>query len=150
MWSYSNSSNHIENKVESYRRPHCATCSCNEQTSCNGKTSNGVKWYRTIGNKGAWGFASGNSKINLYNTDVYRGDKDDERLSLHVNDNLLNGSGSFLGASRCGNTVAEYNNGDECNLDVNILPMNLPYLPKYSLSAPIRQGKNFLKRKKLS
>ena len=137
----SNSSYDTEYKVESYRWPQCATCWCGN-TNCNGKTSNGVKWYRVEGWRGSWGFANGESKINLYNTDVYRGDRDDQRLSLHVNDNHLNWQGSFYGASRCGATEEVYNTGEECLPDVNILPMIPKYCPQSSLSAPLPQGKN--------
>ena len=84
-----------------YSIPNCLTCTCNDGGTCAGKTSNGVKWYRT---HKAWGFADEGSTVNLYWVDVASG-SNDKRLSLHVNDNDL----SFVGAHRCGNTAASYN-----------------------------------------
>ena len=87
-----------------YSAPNCASCTCNGGT-CQGSASNGVTWYRTVGEGGTWGFAYAGSPINLHWVDVASGD-DDKRLSMHVNDN----DEGWKGGHRCGSTKASYNN----------------------------------------
>ena len=60
---------------------------------CFGQIANSVKWYRTTKNTrgGAWGFADGRSRIDLYAADISM-DSDgpygsqDKRLSFYLND----------------------------------------------------------------
>ena len=95
-----------------YSKPNCGDCKCNVGGSCEGKVSNGVRWYQTDGDKGTWGFASEDSHINLYWVDVASDKDDDKRLSLHLNDN-----GAFEGGYRCGTRHATYNVVDGTSFD---------------------------------